>query len=147
MRDASRTVATEFADETDGHSDDAVAQVDDCVNLLAGHEVESDEYGEVAVQFCVGSQRDLESPEKLWCCPQGIGLRNVCRNGEGCPADLVDKREMPVELRAQGQQIRLVGELLSTAPSVETLELPHVREHIVGGRRLRYPIPALRFGS
>src|SRR3989442_15227027 len=65
MRDASRPVATEFADETDGHGDHAVAQVDDCVNVIGRHELESREYGEVTVQFGVGSQCDLESAEEL----------------------------------------------------------------------------------
>src|SRR5712691_11940313 len=142
MRDASRPVATEFADETDGHGDHAVAQVYDCVNVIGGHELESREYGEVTVQFGVGSQRDLESAEELRRSPQRIALRNVCRYREGCATDLVNEREMPAKLRAQGKQVRLVGELLSTAPSVETLELPHVREHVVGGRQRRYPIPA-----
>src|SRR5437773_3357457 len=142
MRDASRPVATEFADETDGHGDHAVAQVDDCANVSGRHELESREYGEVTVQFGVGSQSDLESAEELRRGPQRIALRNVCRYREGCPTDLVNKREMPAKLRAQCQQVRLVGELLSTAPSVETLELPHVREHVVGGRQRRYPIPA-----
>jgi hypothetical protein len=35
---------------------------------------------------------------------------------------------------------------LSTAPSVETLELLHIRELVLGGRRQHYPIPADRCG-
>src|SRR2546426_7559508 len=123
MRDASRPVATEFADETDGHGDHAVAQVDDCVNVIGRHELESREYGEVTVQFGVGSQRDLESAEELRRGPQRIALRNVCRYREGCPTDLVNKREMPAKLRAPCQQVRLVGELLSTRSEEHTSEL------------------------
>src|SRR5213083_1858608 len=122
MRDASRPVATEFADETDGHGDHAVAQVDDCVNVSGRHELESREYGEVTVQFGVGSERDLESAEELRRGPQRIALRNVCGYREGCPSDLIDEGKMFAQLRAEGQQVGCVGKVLGNPPGVETLE-------------------------
>src|SRR6266516_882468 len=148
MRDAnaSRSPASEFADEADRHRDDAVAQVDDCANFTCRQEVESREDSEVAVQFGIGPQCDLQTAEELGRRPQRVPFGNVRGYGEGCPTDLVYEREMSTQLRAQGKQVRLVGELLSTAPSVETLEFPHAREHVLGDGRQRYPIAADRCG-
>ena len=142
MRDASRPVATEFADETDGHGDHAVAQVDDCVNVIGRHELESREYGEVTVQFGVGSERDLESAEELRRGPQRIALRNVCRYREGCPSDLIDEGKMFAQLRAEGQQVGCVGKVLGNPPGVETLEFAHAAEPNLGPRSRHHRILA-----
>src|SRR5947209_19542887 len=135
MRDASRWTGAEPADEADDHCDGAIAEIDDRTNVLRGHQFESRQHGQVAVQFRIGSKRNLEAAEELRCRPQRITLRNVGWNGKCCSPDLIDEGKMSAQLRTQGQQISLVGEFLGGAPGVEPLELPHGAERTADGWR------------
>src|SRR2546425_11350393 len=146
MRDARRRTAAELADEADNHRDDPIAKIDHRAYIVRRKEIESRKHGEMTVQFRIGSQRDLETAEELWCGAQRVTLCNVGGDGKGRATNLIGEGKVSAQLRTQGQQICLVGELLGSAPGVETLELPHVREPMLGGRRRGNPIPAWRYG-
>src|SRR5437899_12720279 len=90
MRDESRSTVAKLPDEADDHRDDAVTEIDDQANVIDRHELEPREHSEMAVQFGVGSQCDLQATEELRRRAQGITFCNVGRYGKRSPTDLIE---------------------------------------------------------
>src|SRR2546426_11554007 len=82
MRDArcgigSGRTEAELADEADNHRDDPIAKIDHRAYVVRRKEIESRKHDEMTVQFCIGSQRDLETAEELCCVAQRVTLGDV----------------------------------------------------------------------
>jgi hypothetical protein len=115
----------EFTDQAYDDCYDAIAQDQDCADLVCWQQLQPLKHGQMAMELRVRSEGDLETANELCSSAERVSFGNVGWHRESSATNLVDHSEVSAQLGAEGQEVRLVGEVLGGTPRVKTLEPSH----------------------